>query len=100
MILIFATTAGDDQPRNTVPIFFFDFLPGFCVQEYDSSGLQKISGMPVCAMDVLSVSQPDPNLCVHSFGSRKKGSIKLTMSVKYLFLKHGCNNEKETTVGD
>ena len=69
----------------------------FCVQEYNSSSLQEISGMPVCTADVKFVSRPDPNLCVHSFGSRKKGS-KLTMPVKYLLLKNGCNNGKETTV--
>jgi len=31
--------------------FLFDFLPGFCVQEYYSSSLQEISGMPVCTRD-------------------------------------------------
>jgi len=62
---------------------FFIFYQVFCVQAYDSSSLQEISGMPVCTADVPFLSRPDPNLCVHSFGSRKKGS-KLTMPVKYL----------------
>jgi hypothetical protein len=69
----------------------------FCVQEYDSSSFEEISGIPVCTAEVPSVSRPDPNLCAHSFGSRKKGS-KLTMPVKHLLLKNGCNNGKETTV--
>jgi hypothetical protein len=77
--------------------FLFDFLPGFCVQEYYSSSLQGISGMPICTADIMFLSRSDPNLCVYSFGSRKKGS-KLTMLVKYLLFKNGCNNEKETTV--